>query len=251
MRTLRLLSFAITAAFIAGVSPMANAQNKTCPRSDYSVGFDGCLHRFPGAVLKGCKEQREVCPGHQETPSTPAVYTITTPSQVTAAIVCDIAAAASDTKGKDVDFSRAVISADITFSEVTKSSVGASLAVAAIPVFSGASATPSLDASRITSETLQGTTSITIDPAQLAPCTHSSPNKWLTSEVVTASLPKGVAVTKVTEAVQFVVTKQAGAGLKLNIVPISIGPQFSRENDRTQKICLLFNFDKKADKPSC
>jgi hypothetical protein len=112
-----------------------------------------------------------------------------------------------------------------------------------------------LDASHITSETLQGTTSITVDPAQLVPCEHSSPNLWLTSEVVTGPLPKAVTVIKVTLAVQFVVTKQATAGLNLNIIPIAIGPQFSSENDKTQKICLLFNFDRTAEgvkaKPSC
>jgi hypothetical protein len=195
-----------------------------------------------------------VCPGRQQTPSAPVAYTITTPTQVTSAIVCDIASAAKETKGHDVDFSKAVISAEITFSEVTKNSAGASLTVAAIPVFSGASAAPSLDASRVTSETVQSTTSFTVDPAQLVPCSYSSPNKWLTSQVVTGHI-NAVRVTKVSEAVQFVVTKKAGAGLKLNIVPVSIGPQFSTENNKAQKICLVFDFDKQPgkpqDKPSC
>jgi hypothetical protein len=246
MKKYQLFSFTVSATLITSFSPIANAQNRVCPRSDYSFGIDGCLHRHLDAVLRGCREQRQICRG-QPQPARPPVYTLTTPSQVTAAIVCDIAAAAKDTKGKRVDFSKAVISADITFSEVTKDSAGLSLAVAAIPVFSGASAAPSLDASRITSASASATTSITVDPARLVPCLHSSPNKWITSQVVTDPLQAPVVVKKVTEAVQFVVTKKGGAGLKLNIIPISIGPQFSIQNDKTQRLCLLFNFDPKKE----
>jgi hypothetical protein len=143
VRKIQFYTFLAAAAFIVGLHPIASAQTKTCPSSAYAVAFDGCLHRFPWAVLQGCKEQRDVCPGQRLPPPKPAVYTLATPSLVTAAIVCDIAAAAKATKGADVDFSRAVISADITFSEVTKDSLGAKLVVSAIPVFSGASVTPS------------------------------------------------------------------------------------------------------------
>ncbi len=255
MRKFQCFTFLFAATSLISSVSIGNAQNLTCPRSDYTVGPDGCLHRFPWAVLKGCREQRQECPGPGHTPSQPPVYTLTTPIQVANAIVCDIAAAGKATKGTSVDFSKATIRGEITFSEVTKTSAGASLKVAAIPVFSGASATPSLDASRISSETLQGVTSFKVDPSQLTPCTSSSRNQWLTSQAVTGSLPPAFEVTKFTVAVQFVLTKQASAGLNLNIIPVSIGPQFSSGNDKTQKLCLLFNFDKdpeKADlKPSC
>jgi hypothetical protein len=51
-------------------------------------------------------------------------------------------------------------------------------------------------------------------------------------------------ITKVNEAVSFIVTRQASAGLKLNIIPIAIGPQLSNESGKTQKVCLLFDFRK-------
>ena len=234
-----------------------DAQDKTCPKSNYTVGPDGCLHRFPWAVLKGCRERRGECGLGEVLSSKPPAYTLATPIQVANAIVCDIAAAVKATKGKEreVDFSKAAIRGELTFSEVTKTSAGASLKVPAIPVFSGASATPSLDASRVSSQMLSGVTLFKVDPAQLTPCTSSSRNQWLTSQAVIGLLPEHFDVIKFTVAVQFVLTKQASAGLNLNIIPVSIGPQFSSGSDRTQKICLLFNFDKTAQaadlKPSC
>jgi hypothetical protein len=232
----------------------AYAQNRECPiRGFYSIGYDGCYHRYPSAVLQGCKERKAECPRAERQP-TPVSYITATPSQVAAAIVCDIAAAAHATKnkGKAVDFSKAVITGDITFNLVTKTSSGASLKVPAIPVFSSVSAAPSLDAKRITSDMTQFTTSITVDPAELHPCTHASGNNWLTSQVILEPI-KGMRVTKVSEALAFVVTNQKSAGLNLNIIPISIGPQFSTETTKTQKACLLFDFAKSSppEKPTC
>jgi hypothetical protein len=66
MRTLKLFGSITIFTFVCCFSPVANAQGKTCPRSDYTIGFDGCLHRSLSAVLQGCKEQREVCPGRQQ-----------------------------------------------------------------------------------------------------------------------------------------------------------------------------------------
>lgn len=263
MKTSRFFVFLVVATF-AAVSHSFNvsAQGIECPRSDYMVGLDTCLHRYPWAVLNGCKEQREICNQQPQQDaqedSKPPVYTVTTPTQAANAIICDIAAAAQATRGKHIDLSKSVIAADLTFSEVTKDSKGGSLAIAAIPVFSGASVAPSLDASRITSQTLQGTTSIEVEPSKLAPCIHHSPNNWLTSQAIIGSLPDAVKVKKIAIAVQFVLTEQASAGLNLNIVPVSIGPKFSNEDDKTQKLCLLFNFlgsdGKPMDgnaKPSC
>jgi hypothetical protein len=45
------------------------------------------------------------------------------------------------------------------------------------------------------------------------------------------------------------VTNQDKAGINLNIIPVSIGPQFSGENDKTQKVCILFDFSKQPVKP--
>jgi hypothetical protein len=172
---------------------------------------------------------------------------------VNAAIQCDIAAAAKQTKGKPVDFSTAVIKGALTFSEVKKSSAGVSLSVPAIPVFLNASVAPSLSASSLTSTTRSTITNFGVAPAELSLCDYSSNNQWLTSQAIMNPV-KGQTISTVTEAVSFVVTRQGSAGLKLNIIPISIGPQFSGEEDNTHQICLLFDFTKNPDpkeKASC
>ncbi len=175
------------ASSVALIHMPASAQDRSCPGSNYTRGFDGCLHRTPPAVLKGCKERRNECidrSGSSDQQQRPVVYSTATPSQVANAIVCDIADAARATAGRPVDLKRAVITADITFTLVKKSSAGASLAVGAIPVFSAATVAPSLEASRITSETDTTKNSIKVDPAPLSPCPHASPNRWLTSNVI-------------------------------------------------------------------
>jgi hypothetical protein len=231
---------------------VAYAQQKNCPiKNNYSVGFDGCYHRYPAAVLSGCVARNSDCghtAGSAATNATNLPYTLATPSQVTAALVCDIAAAAHK-QGQAVDISKALITANLTFSLVNKTSKGASLAVGAIPVFTGATVAPSLSLTSIKGETTTTTTTIVVDPKALQTCAYSSPNDWLTSEAVTKSLPTGVTVAQITESIQYIVTTQGSAGLKLAIIPISIGPQLSDEIDKAQQICLLFDFSKTGTKP--
>lgn len=228
----------------------AEAQERACPiAGNYSVGFDGCYHRNPQAVLAGCANKRNDCghkPGREAQQASSPPYTLATPSQVTAALVCDIAAAVRD-KHSSV-LATALITADITFSVVNKTSKGVALTIGAIPVFTGADIAPSLNLSGLTSVSQVGTTSITVDPAHLQPCDHKSPNKWLTSQVVTELLAEGVKLNQITEQVQFIVTNQSSAGLKLNIVPVAFGPQFSGETDKAQRICILFDFTKTPGK---
>jgi hypothetical protein len=63
--------------------------------------------------------------------------------------------------------------------------------------------------------------------------------------IVNDTLKGGLNITKVTTVVTFVVTKQASAGLKLNIVPVSIGPSVSEGSTNTQKLSLTFDFSPK------
>lgn len=240
----------IVAVFVAaGYCTAATAQDRNCQISgNYAVGFDGCYHRTPAGVLAGCGARYKDCghasgQSHQDAQNIP--YVLATPSQVTAALVCDIAAAANK-KGQQVDLKKALISANLTFSLVHQTSAGASLTVGAIPVFTGASFAPSLSLSSIKGVTTVGRTDINVDPMQLELCDHSSTNNWLTSEVVTQSLPNGVSVAEITESIQYILNRQGSAGLKLNIVPIAIGPQVSDHFDKAQQICLLFDFSKKA-----
>lgn len=53
-------------------------------------------------------------------------------------------------------------------------------------------------------------------------------------------------LTKVTKEVAFVVTRQNTAGLRLNIVPVSIGPQISGSSEKTQKVNLTLDWEAKA-----
>src|ERR1700746_1118419 len=110
------------AASLVGISSIASADDKNCPiNGNYSVGSDGCYHRYPAAVLNGCAARRNDCGHAVGAPARTAAaapYSLATPSQVTAALVCDIAAAAKK-KDQAVDIAKALITADLTFSLVT------------------------------------------------------------------------------------------------------------------------------------
>lgn len=220
------------------------------PPKGYFYDDAGCLRRTPASVLKNlpvmnCSRQ----PAKRPDAPVP-VYTTATPAQVIAALDCDFAAAAKATKGKRMDLSKAVVSGSVKFSLVTKTSAGGSLSVAAIPVFSAASIAPSLEASRLSETTESNEFSITIDPAAVVACQNPSSNMWLTSRVVLDDAHSGgFRIEKFETKISFVVTRQQGAGFKLNIVPVSIGPQFSSSNVNTQSLSLLFDFTKKPAAP--
>jgi hypothetical protein len=208
----------------------------------YTRGFDGCPHRLPWAVLQGYPHIN--CTPNQSgtgTPPPPPVFGIATPSQVITTLECDFSAAATATRGKAMDISKAIISGVLTFMFVTKNSVGASLTIPAIPVFSAASVAPSLDASRLTNTMQSDEYSIKVVPAELPACPDPSPNGWLTSKVMLDTIG-GMHVTKVKTDVSFVVTKQGNAGFKLNIIPVAIGPQVGASSEKTQKVSLTFDF---------
>jgi hypothetical protein len=225
----------------------ASTSSRSAPAqapNGYTVGFDGCFHRLPWAVLQGYPKKPCAAPVPQNNAKLPpVVFRTTTPGQVMASLECDVAAAAKATKGKTMDFSNALISGTLTFSLVTKNSKGVSLAVAAIPVFSNASLAPSLDASRLTETTQSDAFKFTLDPAALTPCASASTNNWLSSKVVMDI--GGLKMDTYTTEVDFVVTDQGSAGLKLNIVPVAIGPQVSSSEVNTQKLILVFDYTKK------
>lgn len=242
---MRYLFLLLTAA-IAATSSMASAQRGGIPKG-YYCGPDHILHRTPRGYLDRLPQIHRSCdPKGRDAAVTKPSYSLATPAQVLAALDCDFSAAAQATKGKSLDISKAVITGNIKFSLVTKDSKGFNLSVAAIPVFAGGSIAPSLEASNLSETTLSDEYTISVDPAVLTTCASPSTNKWLTSKVImdTAGPTK---IDKLETKVSFVVTKQAGAGLKLNIVPISIGPQFSSNSVNTQSLLLAFDFRKKAE----
>src|SRR5216683_1614601 len=102
----------------------SNTSSKSAPPPEgYTVGFDGCLHRLPWAVLQGylkksCDDPKQ--PDKSKLP--PLVFSTATPNQVLASLECDFAAAAKSTKGKKMDFTRALITGSLSFSLVTKNS---------------------------------------------------------------------------------------------------------------------------------
>jgi tetratricopeptide (TPR) repeat protein len=172
------------------------------------------------------------------------VYKLATPNQVLAALACDLAAAARSSRGKATELSKAVIDGALTFTLVGKDSLGATLAVGAIPVFSQASVAPSLDAQRLTSTSESNVYTFTVDPAALQSCEYSSLNNWLTSRAMIDQIG-GIRVGNVKIDVSFVLTTKFDGGLKLNIIPVTIGPQASSSSEHTQKVSLTFDFTKK------
>jgi hypothetical protein len=214
----------------------------------YTLGNDGCPHRTPPAVLQG-KERIACTPNQGGAPPPPVTYITASPAQVLAALECDFADAVKATKGKPTDLATAVMSGSIKFAFVTKKSSGASLAVAAIPVFSSALTAPSLEASRLTDVTYSDEWTIKIDPKAVSACANPSSNKWLTSKVVLGN-PGHVKIEKFVTKVSFVLTTKGGAGLNLNIVPISIGPKFSSENSNSQSLDLTIDYQPPKEAPA-
>jgi hypothetical protein len=220
------------------------------PPEGYTVGFDGCFHRLPWAVLEGYPKRNCAAPARPDTSQLPpVVYTTANRQQVMTSLRCDFAAAAKATRGKMMDFANAVISASLTLSLVTKTSKGVALSIAAIPVFPSTSLAPSIDASRLKETTQSDAYHFAIEPAAIPPCESASTNNWLTSKVV-MDLGDGFKMTNFTTEVAFVVTDQGSAGLKLNIVPVAIGPQASHSEVNTQKLSLEFDYTKKAGAPA-
>lgn len=251
MRTKILLSSALLFSGLVMASNVALSRSKA--PNGYFWGDDDCLHRTPAGVMQGLPAKRTVCekrPGDGEKKK-PPVFVIATPSQVIAALECDFSAAAKATKGRLLDLSRAVISGKLTFSLVRKDSAGISLTVQAIPVFSAGTAAPSLEASRLTDTTASTQYHFTVDPAALAACVDPSSSNWLTSTMMSDVLKGGgITITQHNTELQFVLTKKNTAGLKLNIIPVSIGPQIEGQTINTQKLELTFSWKPATATPS-
>jgi hypothetical protein len=231
------------AASIVLLPSASSAQQRGTP-TDYFCGLDHVLHRTPKGVLEGLPQTHRPCNDQQPVVTKPN-YSLAAPAQVMAALDCDFSSAAQATKGKTNNISKAVITGTIRFSLVTKDSKGFNLSVAAIPVFVGGSLAPSLNASSLLQTTSSDKYSISVDPGALTECKTPSTDKWLTSKVLFGE--GQIRVDQLKTTVEFVVTRQAGAGLKLNIVPVAIGPQFSKDRVNTQSLSLTFDFKKKTE----
>jgi hypothetical protein len=254
------LGLCVTAALLAasGLSPsVAQAPTKNCPLSDYSPGVDGCLHRHVDAVFKGCKERRNECgkpPG-----SAPQVVGFADAGKVSAQFACDLSAAQTATNEKKTDFAKATIVGQFTFASVDKNTAGLNVSakipagvLGGIPIFAaGASFSPSIAASsisQVSSKTIQG---FSFPAGTKFGCGNSAPSKpnWLLADV-SPDFPSDT----VNKEISFVLTKQSSAGIGFNIVVVSFSPQIEGKSDKTQQICLLFNW--KPDpahpaKPTC
>lgn len=248
----------LSALLLSGCVVVSNvALSRSRAPEGYFWGDDNCLHRFPQAVLQGLPAKRKVCEpppppreGKVQNP-TPPVFVIATPSQVIAALECDFSAAARETKGRRLDLSRAVISGKLTFSLVRKDTKGISLTVQAIPVFAAGTAAPSLEASRLTDTTSSTQYQFNVDPAALIACADPSSNNWLTSTMMSDLLQGGgITITQHNTELQFVLTRKNTAGLKLNIVPVSIGPQIEGQTVNTQKLELTFSWKPATSAPA-
>jgi hypothetical protein len=172
---------------------------------------------------------------------------------VVASLQCDFAAAGKATKGKSIDISKAVIKADVTFAYVNKNSAGVSLQIPAIPVFTGITVAPNLEASKTGESSQSDTWSFKVDPDALTSCPGTkAENNWLVTKLLT-TFPKktDIELSSLKTEVSFIVTKVGSAGFKLNIVPIAIGPQLGANQSNTQKVLINFDWaEKQKSAPS-
>jgi hypothetical protein len=236
--------------FVAGLvvaaalsaSPTVHAQPK-----GYYYDDSGCLRRHWVYVGNLPSRSTECDPRKRRTNVPPPLYLTVDQEAVERAITCDIAHATHRSKGHPGDLAKAEISGTLTYSLVSKSSAGVGLTFPAIPVFIGAFQ-PALEASRISEQTSVATTEFSInavDAKCLKGASASNPS-WLANLVQRQSID-GFKRKKMERKLDFVVTRQGKAGLKLNIVPIAIGPQFDNTQTNSQKLHLTINYEPKKE----
>jgi hypothetical protein len=168
---------------------------------------------------------------------------------VNTGINCGLVDARARTKGKAVDLSKAAtITEDLAFTLVSSSGAGGSLAFG-IPVFSGVSVGPSLSDLKKTMNTSQITNSFKIpklDDLKPASCSNiKSDASWLDYVIVSPDL--GQSLSRLTVGLEFYLSKSSNGSVSINVFALKIGPQFTSEDDKTQKACLTFDFE--APKP--
>jgi hypothetical protein len=249
MRLACMCAYAIAAILSSSGFSQSGAQapSKTCPDSDYSRGFDGCLHRNVDAVFKGCKERRTDC-GQTPPASAPRIVGFADASKVSAQFACDLSAAQNATKGKQTDFGKAVIKGQFTFASVDKNTAGLNVSatispsiLGGIPIFlAGASFSPSIAVSSISQVNSKTTQGFSFPEGTKFGCeSGAAPSKpnWLLADVFT-NFPSDT----VNKEITFVLTRQSTSGVNFNIVVVSFAPQVKSETDKTQQICLLFDW---------
>jgi hypothetical protein len=215
------------------------ADNYVCRTPCYSDGTAKCYHRTFSAFGHCVDRENQRCAAGVKPQELVSAETVNT------AISCALVDARKRTKGKTVDLSKArTITEDLTFTLVSNNGIGGSLAFG-IPVYPGVSVGPSLSDLNSVTDTSQITNSFTIPRLDdLNPkCTNiTSRADWL--DYVIVSPDPGQTLSRLTVGVEFYVSKSNNDSLNINIFAVKIGPQFTNENDKTQKACLTFDFEK-------
>ena len=239
---------AIAAVLAGSLISTANAQ-EGCLNSQYTcrnpcndVPNDPklkCFHKNVNTLF--CPEKNTVrC-------ESPKPAELISPKDVNTAVSCGIAAARERTKGHPVDLSKATkITEDLTFTLVSNSGIGGKLAFG-IPVYAGVSVGPSLSDLNELSNTSQITNSFTIsDLNHLLPnCKNKAANAdWI--DYVIVDPDPGQTISRIAVGLEFYVSKTKDDSISINILSLKIGPEFTSETDKTQKVCLTFDFEKPA-----
>jgi hypothetical protein len=244
MRIVLAIAAILTSYLVSTANAQQNcpltAENYVCRTPCYSNDKATCYHRTLGVLLT-CQDR-----GNQQcTAAAAKPKELVSAETVNTAISCALVDARNRTKGKAVDLAKATtITEELTFTLVSNSGIGGSLAFG-IPVYPGVSVGPSLSALNSVSNTSQITNSFTIPKLDdLKPTCNkiNSRADWL--DYVIISPDPGQNLSKLTVGLEFYVSKTSNDSLSINIFAIKIGPQFTDENDKSQKACLTFDFQK-------
>jgi hypothetical protein len=236
----------LAAYFVSTAKALENcpltAENYVCRTPCINTEGATCYHRTIPALFNCVDRGNQRCTAAAAKPQE-----LASPGTVNTAINCGLADARKRTKGKAVDLSKAItITEDLTFTLVSNSGIGGSLAFG-IPVYPGVSVGPNLtDLNKVTN-TSQITNSFTIPKLDdLNPnCNKiNSHADWL--DYVIVSPDPGQTLSRVAVGLEFYVSKSQNDSLSINIFALKIGPQFTNEDDKTQKACFTFDFEKPA-----
>jgi hypothetical protein len=216
------------------------AENYVCRAPCNSGPGKTCYHRTLPVLLK-CKDL-----GSQTCAPAAKFDRLASVDKVNTAISCGIVEARALMEANKVDLSKVTLTEDLTFTLVSNSGLGGSVAFG-IPVYPGVSVGPSLSELNSVANTSQVTNSFTIPKLDaLKPnCEKiNSHADWLNYVIVKPD--EGQQRSRLAAGLEFYVSHTNNDSLSINIFALKIGPQFTNENDQTQKVCLTFDFEKPA-----
>jgi hypothetical protein len=236
----------LASCFVSTANALDNCsltpENYSCRKPCYDDQNASCYHRTFGVLLT-CVDR-----GNQRCTGTAKPQSLVSAEKVNTAISCGLVDALKQTEHQGVDLSTAkTITEDLAFTLVSNTGIGGSLALG-VPVYAGVTVGPSLSELNKVTNTSQITNSFTISNLKgLEPnCSKNNSNAdWL--KYVILNPDPGQHLSRLTVGLEFYVSQSKNDSININIFAIKIGPQFTSENDSSQKACFTFDFDKAPD----